>query len=90
MNNFRKTFSKYLETTNERIKLQRFYIILAVTSFCIASAVSLINQGLGHLIIFLSILASGLFLVNSIIWVIGVALLETFSLSKKPSTKKQK
>ena len=90
MNNFRKTFSKYLETTNERIKLQRFYIILAVTSFCIASAVSLINQGLGHLIIFLSILASGLFLVNSIIWVIGVALLETFSLSKKPSSKKQK
>ena len=90
MNNFRKTFSKYLETTNERIKLQRFYIILAVMSFCTASVVSLISQGLGHLIIFLSILASGLFLVNSIIWVIGVALLETFSLSKKPSTKKQK
>jgi len=90
MNNFRKTFSKYLETTNERIKLQRFYIILAVMSFCTASVVSLISQGLGHLIIFLSILASGLFLVNSIIWVIGVALLETFSLSKKPSSKKQK
>lgn len=90
MNNFRKTFSKYLETTNERIKLQRFYIILAVTSFCVASVVSLINQGLGHLIIFLSILASGLFLVNSIIWVIGAALLETFSLSKKASPKKQK
>ncbi len=90
MNNFRKTFSKYLETTNERIKLQRFYIILAVTSFYVASVVSLISQQLGHLIIFLSILASGLFLVNSIIWVIGVALLETFSLSKKPSSKKQK
>ena len=90
MNNFRKTFSKYLETTNERIKLQRFYIILTVMSFCVASVVSLISQQLGHLIIFLSILASGLFLVNSIIWVISVALLETFSLSKKYSPKKQK
>ena len=90
MNNFRKTFSKYLETTNERIKMQRFYIIIAVTSFCIASVVSLISQQLGHLILFLSILSSGLFLANSIIWVIGFALLDTFSLSKKPSPKKQK
>ena len=90
MNNFRKTFLKYLETTNERIKLQRFYIILAVTSFCVASVVSLMNQQLGHLILFLSILSSGIFLVNSIVWVIGVALLEAFSLSKKTSFKKQK
>ena len=88
MNNFKKTISKWLDVSNERIKIQRFYASLAISSFAVASVVSLFENELGRKILMIAVASSVIFLENAIIWVLGVALFENFFAAKTTKGKK--
>ncbi|MDO4871986.1 MAG: hypothetical protein Q4A27_00950 [bacterium] len=86
MNEIIERFSQIIEVKNERAKLQKIYLSLAILSFFAASVVSLINRDFGRIILSGTVASILIFLANAIVWALGSAFFENFFASKKPKT----
>ena len=89
MNKIIKDLNKYLSTNNERISLQRFYIIFFVIIFIIGTIINYFNHDLAYKILYISFIALVIYIINATVWVLGSALKSNF-LSKKSYTSSKK
>lgn len=89
MNKIIKDLNKYLSTNNERISLQRFYLIFFVIIFIIGTIINYFNHDLAYKILYISFIALVIYIINATVWVLGSALKSNF-LSKKSSTSSKK
>ncbi len=89
MNKIIKDLNKYLSTNNERISLQRFYLIFFVIIFIIGTIINYFNHDLAYKILYISFIALVIYIINATVWVLGSALKSNF-LSKKSYTSSKK
>lgn len=89
MNKIIKDLNKYLSTNNERISLQRFYLIFFVIIFIIGTIINYFNHDLAYKVLYISFIALVIYIINATVWVLGSALKSNF-LSKKSSTSSKK
>ncbi|CRH88287.1 Uncharacterised protein [Chlamydia trachomatis] len=89
MNKIIKDVNKYLSANNERVSLQRLYLIFFVIIFVIGTIINYFNHDLAYKVLYLSFIALIIYITNAIIWTLGSALKNNF-LSKKSSTSSKK
>lgn len=89
MNKIIKDLNKYLSANNERVSLQRLYLIFFVIIFVIGTIINYFNHDLAYKVLYLSFIALIIYITNAIIWALGSALKSNF-LSKKSSTSSKK
>lgn len=93
MNNFLKSLKNYLSTDNQRIFLQRTYLILSIISFALSSAVSIFDNEIGRSVLMFSVIFMAIFLVNAIILTLSKAFFEFYfgvEIAKKEASKSKK
>lgn len=89
MENFKKSLQSFFETTDTRIKLQKFYLFLTIFGFILACVVNLFDSGLGRIVLIASVCSAVIFIINAIIWTICSALISNY-LPVKSSHKTKK
>lgn len=89
MNNLSKNINKWLNADNQRISLQRLYLVISILSLISASLIGLINYSLGQKVLIIPVISSAIFLLNSIVWALEEAFLKNF-LPLKPAITKKK
>ncbi len=85
---YNSLFNAVLEwnkSTNERQKLQHIYIFLIVFSLLTAGLVSLVDSRTGQDILFVTGVASAIFLANAVIW----SLVESIFLARLSGRRKR-
>lgn len=90
MNKIIKDLNKYLSTNNERISLQRFYLIFFVIIFIIGTIINYFNHDLAYKILYISFIALVIYIINATVWVLGSALKSNFLSKKSPTSSKKK
>lgn len=81
----RESFATWNAKTNDRVKLQHTYIVLAVALLVVAGVIGLMNRELGQNVLLLAIISAGMFLINAVVW----SLLQSAVLSRTPSRRSQ-
>ena len=66
----RKAIQDWSDTTNDRVKLQHVYLVIAAGLIILAGLLSLLNPQLGHVLVQYSIAALGIFVLNGVIWAV--------------------
>ena len=90
MNKIIKDLNKYLSTNNERISLQRFYLIFFVIIFIIGTIINYFNHDLAYKILYISFITLVIYIINATVWVLGSALKSNFLSKKSPTSSKKK
>ena len=90
MNEFKEKVSEYLANNNQRIILQRFYLLSFIAVVSTALLVNLFDRNLGYKLIFLAFFLLSIYLINATTWVIGNALKTNFLPVKRPNKDKKK
>ena len=90
MNKIIKDVNKYLSTNNERVSLQRLYLIFLVIIFVIGTIINYFNHDLAYKVLYLSFIALIIYITNAIIWALGSALKSNFLSKKSPTSSKKK
>jgi len=76
----KELFSAWNTRTDERVKLQHVYIVVAISLLLIAGIVGLMNHNLGQNILAAAIISAAVFLVNAVTW----SLIQSAILSRLP------
>jgi|APMI01.1.fsa_nt_gi hypothetical protein len=88
----RELYTNWLKTTNDRQKLQGIYLVVIGASVVVAGLFSLVNPGLGQMILKLTYVAGLAWVVNFLTWAIFLAVsqrgLDVTQPSTRPSRKK--
>lgn len=76
----KESLVKWNANSDERVKLQHVYIVLALGLLLVAGIIGLMNRELGQNILVVAIVSAGMFLVNAVTW----ALLQSALLARIP------
>ena len=67
-NTFYNAILEWNRTTDDRQKLQHAYLTIAILVVVVAGLVSLLDSRAGQDLLFASVVAGGIFIVNALVW----------------------